>query len=83
MPPKKAPAQEEAKHEEEVKEVKIETGYGRFEYINGAVYVGNWKSTDGHTVKHGHGKLSLPGAQSSENEGLGYEGEWHDDQIHG
>jgi hypothetical protein len=83
MPPKKAPVQEEPKPEEEIKEVKIETGYGRFEYITGAVYVGNWKSTDGQTVKHGHGKLTLPGLTSGESEGYGYEGEWVDDKIHG
>ena len=39
-----------------------ETGFGRFEYVGGQQYVGNWqKQIGGKKVKHGHGKMTKPG----------------------
>jgi hypothetical protein len=67
MPAKKTPVVEEKKEEgEAVPEVKEENGYGRFEYINGSVYIGNWKSMNGICSKHGYGKLTLSGTTSNE-----------------
>ena len=83
MPPKKAPPVEEPKPEEEEPEIKEETGYGRFEYINGSVYVGNWKSINSVVFKHGYGKLTLSGTTSNEIGNQEYEGDWDNDKIHG
>ena len=37
-------------------------GFGRFEYKDNTSYVGNWKILKGFKVKHGHGKITFPGA---------------------
>lgn len=60
-----------------------QSGYGRFEYINGTLYSGNWKLLNGQKVKHGHGKITF---QSMMTSGFGeeeYEGDWEDDMMHG
>lgn len=70
---------------EPVKEVP-QSGYGRFEYINGTLYVGNWKMHNGAKVKHGHGKITFPSVAASAGNDLGseeYEGDWEDDLMHG
>lgn len=85
-----APVQEAAPvahSEEPVKEVP-QSGFGRFEYSNGTLYVGNWKLSHGHKVKHGHGKITYPsvGGGNAASADLGaedYEGDWEDDQMHG
>lgn len=46
---------EEVKQEEQIH---IETeGLGRFEYVNGTVYEGQWKLINGQKMKYGWGKL--------------------------
>jgi hypothetical protein len=58
---------------------------GRFEYINGTMYVGNWKLHTGSKVKHGHGKITFPSSSTSHNDGghEEYEGDWEEDLMHG
>jgi len=51
----------EVEHVEVVPEVP-QFGNGRFEYKDNTVYVGNWKILKGVKVKHGHGKITFPGA---------------------
>lgn len=65
---------------EPVKEVP-QSGFGRFEYINGTLYVGNWKLHNGLKAKHGHGKITYTQGESSGLEE--YEGDWEDDLMHG
>jgi hypothetical protein len=63
-----------------------QSGYGRFEYINGTMYLGNWKLHNGVKVKHGHGKITYPSVAASAGNDLGseeYEGDWEDDLMHG
>ena len=62
MGPKKDPkAAEEAPKEPEPEPQPFQlVGYGRFEYLNGVVYEGNWKIVKGIKVKQGYGKLILP-----------------------
>ena len=69
--------------EEEVKNDVPESGYGRFEFINGTTYVGNWKLVGKNKCKHGHGKLVFGGTASSDFGNEEYEGEWEEDQMHG
>lgn len=65
----KKPKQEEQQPVEEVKQeeqVHIETeGLGRFEYVNGTVYEGQWKLIGGQKMKHGWGKLTHGGNSSN------------------
>jgi hypothetical protein len=71
--------------EPDAKEVP-QSGFGRFEYINGTLYVGNWKLHQGQKVKHGQGKITFPGAASAAGSDLGieeYEGDWEEDLMHG
>ena len=59
--PKLAPEGEENKDEE----VAVpEFGFGKFEYVNQASYVGNWRLVNGKKCKHGHGKMTTPGITS-------------------
>ena len=78
------PQPEPVLEKEEAKEVP-QSGFGRFEYINGTLYAGNWKLHNGAKVKHGQGKITFPGAQSTSSEyGFeDYEGDWEDDLMHG
>jgi hypothetical protein len=70
-------------HTEPAKEVP-QSGYGRFEYINGTMYAGNWKLHNGAKVKHGHGKITYPSAGASSDVGVEeYEGDWEEDLMHG
>jgi hypothetical protein len=57
-------------------------GYGRFEYLNGVVYEGNWKLVKGVKVKQGYGRLLLPFDPQSASQEY-YEGNWADDAIDG
>lgn len=41
-----------------------QNGFGKFEYINQTLYIGEWKITRGRKVKHGQGKITFPGATS-------------------
>jgi len=41
-------------------------GFGRFEYINQTMYIGEWKIHKGRKVKHGQGKITFPGAVSGQ-----------------
>ena len=67
---------------EEVKEVQ-QPGFGKFEYMNQTIYEGNWKLEKGKKVKHGHGKITYPGAQGKDFGQEEYEGEWALDRMHG
>lgn len=63
-------------------------GFGKFEYVNQTLYVGEWQlhKVSGKKVKHGTGKIIFPGAVTSSGQQLGteeYDGEWVDDQMHG
>ena len=77
---KKEPEKVEEKQEQPVMEM---TGYDRFEYSNGIVYVGNWKLTNGVKVKEGHGKLTHVFANSKIPLSEEYEGEWSNDMMNG
>lgn len=63
--------------DETAKEVP-QSGFGRFEYINGTLYQGNWKLHNGAKVKHGHGKITFSHDPLEE-----YEGDWEDDLMQG
>ena len=70
---------------EPVKEIP-QSGFGRFEYINGTLYQGNWKLHNGVKVKHGHGKITFPSSLGAPGSDLGveeYEGDWEEDLMHG
>ncbi len=67
---------------EPVKEVP-QSGFGRFEYVNGTIYVGNWKLHNGHKVKNGHGKITFPSAGGNELGSEEYEGDWEEDLMQG
>lgn len=41
-----------------------QNGFGKFEYINQTMYIGEWKITRGRKVKNGQGKITFPGAAS-------------------
>jgi hypothetical protein len=43
------------------------SGFGKFEYVNQTLYVGEWKLTDetNKKVKHGNGKIVFPGATNT------------------
>lgn len=51
-------------------------GYGRFQYLDGATYEGNWRLFDGIKKKHGQGVLKVPGASSNNLGAENYEGSW-------
>lgn len=74
-----APAEPEAAKESP------HSGTGRFEYINGTLYVGSWKTHGGAKVKHGHGRILYPSAASAASDAGAeeYEGDWEDDLMHG
>ena len=62
-------------------------GFGKFEYKNLTLYIGNWKLNDeGVKVKDGKGKIMFPGAKDAMGRQLGgeeYDGEWLDDKMSG
>lgn len=60
-----------------------QSGIGRFEYINGTMYQGNWKLLSGAKVKHGFGKITYSGTTASEFGTEEYEGDWEEDLMHG
>jgi len=68
---------------EEVKEEVPQFGFGKFEYVNQTLYVGNWKLLDGRKVKHGHGKITFPGVSPQQIGAEEYEGDWAEDKMHG
>ena len=76
------PQPEVTQEKEEIKEVP-QSGIGRFEYINGTMYQGNWKLSNGVKVKHGHGKITFSGTTASEFGNEEYEGDWEEDLMHG
>ena len=80
---KGAPPPAEAPTEEEEKPEIPQAGIGRFEYINGTLYVGSWKLANGVKAKHGHGKLTFAGTAASEFGNEEYEGDWEEDKMHG
>ena len=41
-----------------------QNGFGKFEYINQTMYIGEWKISRGRKVKNGQGKITFPGAAS-------------------
>lgn len=87
MGPKKDP--KNVVVEEPPKEVEPEpkphtlVGYGRFEYLNGVVYEGNWKLIRGGKTKHGYGRLLFPFQPQSAAAQESYEGSWEEDKMQG
>ena len=77
MPPKpKAPAADTEGTPEnmEGKPETPKTGYGKFEYVNQTLYIGEWcLNENGHKVKHGHGKIIFPGTVNSHGNQVGGE----------
>ena len=59
----KATAEHEATENEEPD--LPQNGFGKFEYINQTMYVGEWKLHNKRKVKHGQGKITFPGVQSA------------------
>ena len=67
------------------------SGYGKFEYVNQTLYVGEWKLLEvegqpSKKVKHGKGKIIFAGATTNSGNQVGceeYDGDWVDDQMHG
>ena len=76
-----APDEEEKEETEEAES----TGYGRFEYKNGIIYIGNWKLINGLKMKHGFGKLMHTATLSQLKNQVTeeYEGEWANDLMSG
>lgn len=82
MPPKKDPkVEEQAKEPEPEPQPHELNGFGRFEYLSGALYQGNWTIIATKKVKHGYGKLTIPNPPNLPAES--YEGDWHEDQMQG
>lgn len=73
---------EEPPHEEAAPEIP-KSGFGKFEYIDQTLYVGEWKlMDDGTKVKHGQGKIVFPGVSNSSEKQVGneeYDGQWFED----
>ena len=64
---------EEAAPEEAVPEVP-KSGFGKFEYVNQTMYIGEWKlMEDGSKVKHGTGKITFPGVSNNNGKQIGQE----------
>lgn len=81
--PKKAPEPvAEPEPQEEVPQVPQE-GNGKFEYINGTSYEGDWKLFDGVKKKHGHGRIVHGNSHADSHGNEVYEGEWVEDLMHG
>jgi hypothetical protein len=59
------------------------TGYGRFEYLSGVKYEGNWKLKAGIKVKQGYGMLIVPSSLPEQIGQESYEGNWEDDRMEG
>ncbi|CAI2374964.1 unnamed protein product [Moneuplotes crassus] len=83
--PKKAqePQVEEQEEQEEVPQVPQE-GTGKFEYIDGTSYEGEWHLFDGVKMKHGKG-IIIHGTSNASTKGGSetYEGDWNKDLMHG
>lgn len=74
--------QEEEEKIEEVPQVPQE-GSGKFEYINGTQYEGEWKMFGNVKMKHGKGKI-IHGNSTTDTYGNEiYEGDWQQDLMHG
>lgn len=80
---------EEEKRKQELEAQKaaiIPNGHGRFEYRNKMVYLGEWKMVNGKKVRHGHGKMTIPGVSVGKNLTMGdeeYDGEWENNKMTG
>jgi hypothetical protein len=82
MPPKKDPKAEEAPKEPQPPPQPHElTDFGRFEYLSGAVYEGNWVASEGRKYREGYGRMTVP--SKGELPGESYEGDWRQDQMEG
>jgi len=58
--------------------------YGKFEFQNKILYIGNYKlTTEGVKVREGKGKLIHPTNDNTEYGQEFYDGDWHNDQMHG
>lgn len=70
--------------EPQKEQVSVETeGFGRFEYMNGSVYEGNWKLIEGVKMKHGEGNLTHFGSMAREFGNESYSGSWANDKMEG
>ena len=67
------------------------SGFGKFEYVNQTLYIGEWKLLEAEgqpskKVKHGKGKVIFAGTVTPSGSQVGmeeYDGEWCEDQMHG
>ena len=63
------------------------TGFGKFEYVNQTLYIGEWcLNESGQKVKNGNGKIIFPGTTNSHDNQVGgeeYDGQWENDQMNG
>jgi hypothetical protein len=72
--------------EEAIKATIPKNGSGTFEYKNKAVYVGEWKIINGKKLRHGHGKMTVPGISLDNGLVAGteeYDGEWETNKMSG
>lgn len=58
-------------------------GSGKFEYINGTSYEGDWKLFNSIKMKHGKGRIIHGNSNSDSHGNEVYEGEWEQDLMHG
>lgn len=58
-------------------------GNGKFEYINGTSYEGEWKIIDGLKMKHGKGRIVHGNSAADTIGNEVYEGDWDHDLMHG
>jgi len=78
---------EKRKAEDEArKAAEVQNGHGRFEYKNKMVYTGEWKLINGKKLRHGHGKMTVPGISIGQGKTMGdeeYDGEWESNKMMG
>jgi hypothetical protein len=58
-------------------------GCGKFEYINGTNYEGDWKIFDSVKTKHGKGRIVHGNTAAITHGNEVYDGEWEKDLMHG
>ena len=77
MPPKKAAPVVDAEPTPDMDGEHLETpktGYGKFEYVNQTLYIGEWcLNESGVKVKHGNGKIIFPGTVNAHENQVGGE----------
>lgn len=81
---KKAGNEEMEKAEEKPGHNSDALAFGKFEFQNKILYVGYYKTNpDGVKIREGKGKLIHPTNDNSEFGQESYDGDWHNDKMHG